>query len=230
MGLGRSHHLCASASGRAGGRGGTISLHFTNVISRIHRRAVRRRDARFGTNPMTVGIPIPNEPPFIRHGHQRRGAGQDPRRAQQARESVRPTGSSTTRARPRRSEVRRNRTVWRAAHLRLHKGFGWRCVRAAGGALTGAALAFRRPLEKARLERHAYDPQSIEANGHRGVSAPKPRRSSNRCADTRLRPASTKCALPASRKGNPREKGARRHLGGREHLERNPRGWIEAEG
>ena len=44
---------------------GLISLHFTNVISRSIVAPYGGADARFGTNPMTVGIPIPNEPPFI---------------------------------------------------------------------------------------------------------------------------------------------------------------------
>jgi uncharacterized oxidoreductase len=44
---------------------GLISLHFTNVISRSIVAPYGGADARFGTNPVTIGIPIPGEPPFI---------------------------------------------------------------------------------------------------------------------------------------------------------------------
>ena len=66
MGLGRSHHL-----GRIGHWAeqavaqGMISIHFVNVISRAIVAPWGGSDARFGTNPVTVGIPLPGEPPFI---------------------------------------------------------------------------------------------------------------------------------------------------------------------
>ena len=66
MGLGRSHHLCRIGQwAEQAVAAGLISLHFTNVISRSIVAPHGGADARFGTNPMTVGIPIPNEPPFI---------------------------------------------------------------------------------------------------------------------------------------------------------------------
>ena len=66
MGLGRSHHLCRiGAWAEQAVAAGLVSLHFTNVISRSIVAPHGGADARFGTNPMTVGIPIPNEPPFI---------------------------------------------------------------------------------------------------------------------------------------------------------------------
>lgn len=66
MGLGRSHHLCRIGQwAEQAVAAGLISLHFTNVISRSIVAPFGGADARFGTNPMTVGIPIPNEPPFI---------------------------------------------------------------------------------------------------------------------------------------------------------------------
>ena len=66
MGLGRSHHLCRIGQwAEQAVAAGLISLHFTNVISRSIVAPFAGADARFGTNPMTVGIPIPNEPPFI---------------------------------------------------------------------------------------------------------------------------------------------------------------------
>jgi hydroxycarboxylate dehydrogenase B len=66
MGLGRSHHLCRIGQwAEQAVAAGMVSLHFTNVISRSIVAPYGGADARFGTNPMTVGIPIPNEPPFI---------------------------------------------------------------------------------------------------------------------------------------------------------------------
>jgi len=66
MGLGRAHHLCRIGQwAEQAVAAGLISLHFTNVISRSIVAPHGGADARFGTNPVTVGIPIPNEPPFI---------------------------------------------------------------------------------------------------------------------------------------------------------------------
>ena len=66
MGLGRSHHLCRIGQwAEQATAAGLVSLHFTNVISRSIVAPFGGADARFGTNPMTVGIPIPGEPPFI---------------------------------------------------------------------------------------------------------------------------------------------------------------------
>ena len=66
MGLGRAHHLCRIGQwAEQAVAAGLISLHFTNVISRSIVAPFGGADARFGTNPMTVGIPIPGEPPFI---------------------------------------------------------------------------------------------------------------------------------------------------------------------
>lgn len=66
MGLGRSHHLCRIGQwAEQAVAAGLVSIHFTNVISRSIVAPFGGGDARFGTNPMTVGIPIPDEPPFI---------------------------------------------------------------------------------------------------------------------------------------------------------------------
>ena len=60
MGLGRSHHLCRIGQwAEQAVAAGLISLHFTNVVSRSIVAPHGGADARFGTNPMTVGIPIP---------------------------------------------------------------------------------------------------------------------------------------------------------------------------
>ena len=66
MTLGNAHHL-----GRIGQWAemavaqGLVSIHFVNVISHARVAAYGGADARFGTNPMCVGIPIPGEPPFL---------------------------------------------------------------------------------------------------------------------------------------------------------------------
>jgi uncharacterized oxidoreductase len=66
MGIGRSHHLCRIGQwAEQAVAAGLVSIHFTNVISRSIVAPYGGADARFGTNPMTVGIPVPGEPPFI---------------------------------------------------------------------------------------------------------------------------------------------------------------------
>ncbi len=66
MTLRRSHHL-----GRIGQWGeqavaqGFISLHFVNVISRAIVAPFGGADARFGTNPVCIAIPLPGEAPFV---------------------------------------------------------------------------------------------------------------------------------------------------------------------
>ena len=64
--LGNSHHL-----GRIGHWAemavaeGLVSLHFVNVLSHARVAPYGGRDARFGTNPCCIAIPLPGEPPFV---------------------------------------------------------------------------------------------------------------------------------------------------------------------
>ena len=66
MALANSHHL-----GRIGHWAemavaeGLVSIHFVNVISHARVAPYGGRDARFGTNPCCIGVPLPGEPPFI---------------------------------------------------------------------------------------------------------------------------------------------------------------------
>jgi uncharacterized oxidoreductase len=66
MALGRSHHL-----GRIGQWGeqavaeGLISINFVNVISRAIVAPYGGADARFGTNPVCIAIPLAGEPAFV---------------------------------------------------------------------------------------------------------------------------------------------------------------------
>jgi hydroxycarboxylate dehydrogenase B len=66
MALANSHHL-----GRIGHWAemavaeGLVSIHFVNVISHARVAPYGGRDARFGTNPCCIGVPLPGEPPFL---------------------------------------------------------------------------------------------------------------------------------------------------------------------
>jgi len=66
MTLGNSHHL-----GRIGHWAemavaeGLVSIHFVNVISHARVAPYGGRDARFGTNPCCIGVPLPGEAPFL---------------------------------------------------------------------------------------------------------------------------------------------------------------------
>jgi uncharacterized oxidoreductase len=58
--LGRIGHWAEMAVGE-----GLVSLHFVNVISHARVAPHGGRDARFGTNPCCIGVPLPGEAPFI---------------------------------------------------------------------------------------------------------------------------------------------------------------------
>jgi len=66
MTLANSHHL-----GRIGHWAemavaeGLVSIHFVNVISHARVAPYAGMDARFGTNPVCIGIPMPGEAPFL---------------------------------------------------------------------------------------------------------------------------------------------------------------------
>ena len=66
MALANSHHLCRIGQwAEQAVAAGFVSLHFVNVISRSIVAPFGGSDARFGTNPVTIGIPIAGQPPFI---------------------------------------------------------------------------------------------------------------------------------------------------------------------
>lgn len=66
MALGNSHHL-----GRIGHWAemavaeGLVSIHFVNVISQPRVAPYGGGEARFGTNPVCIAIPLPGEAPFV---------------------------------------------------------------------------------------------------------------------------------------------------------------------
>jgi uncharacterized oxidoreductase len=58
--LGRIGHWAEMAVAQ-----GLVSIHFVNVISHARVAPYAGRDARFGTNPVCIGIPVPGEAPFL---------------------------------------------------------------------------------------------------------------------------------------------------------------------
>ncbi len=140
MGLGRSHHLCRIGQwAEQAVAAGLISLHFTNVISRSIVAPYGGADARFGTNPMTVGIPIPNEPPFILDMATSAVAQGKIRVAHNKREQVSPDWLIDDQGNP--TPDPRFGVIEPFGALRtfgLHKGYGLAVVcELLGGALTG---------------------------------------------------------------------------------------------
>ena len=64
--LANAHHLCRiGAWAEMAVAEGLVSVHFVNVISRPIVAPWGGRDARFGTNPFAVGIPVPGREPVI---------------------------------------------------------------------------------------------------------------------------------------------------------------------
>jgi uncharacterized oxidoreductase len=58
--LGRIGHFAEMAVAE-----GLVAIHFVNVISFPRVAPYAGSDARFGTNPCCIGMPLPGEPPFI---------------------------------------------------------------------------------------------------------------------------------------------------------------------
>jgi len=66
MALANSHHLCRIGQwAEQAVAEGLVSISFVNVISRSIVAPYGGSDARFGTNPCTVGIPLAGRTPFI---------------------------------------------------------------------------------------------------------------------------------------------------------------------
>ncbi len=64
--LANAHHLCRiGAWAEMAVAAGLVSMHFVNVIARPIVAPWGGRDARFGTNPFAVGIPVPGREPVI---------------------------------------------------------------------------------------------------------------------------------------------------------------------
>ena len=66
MALANSHHLCRIGQwAEQAVAQDLVSISFVNVISRPIVAPYGGSDARFGTNPCTIGIPLPGQPPLI---------------------------------------------------------------------------------------------------------------------------------------------------------------------
>ena len=66
MALANAHHLCRIGQwAELAVAQGLVSISFVNVISRPIVAPYGGADARFGTNPCTIGIPLAGQPPFI---------------------------------------------------------------------------------------------------------------------------------------------------------------------
>ncbi len=66
LAVANAHHLCRiGAWAELAVAQGLVSVHFVNVISRPIVAPWGGRDARFGTNPFCVGIPVPGREPVI---------------------------------------------------------------------------------------------------------------------------------------------------------------------
>lgn len=66
LALANSHHLCRIGQwAEQAVAQGLVSISFVNVISRSIVAPFGGSDARFGTNPCTIGVPLAGQPPFI---------------------------------------------------------------------------------------------------------------------------------------------------------------------
>ena len=66
MALANSHHLCRIGQwAEQAVAEGLVSVSFVNVISRAIVAPFGGSDARFGTNPCTIGIPLAGQAPFV---------------------------------------------------------------------------------------------------------------------------------------------------------------------
>jgi uncharacterized oxidoreductase len=66
MALANAHHLCRIGQwAEQAVAQGLVSISFVNVISRAIVAPFGGSDARFGTNPCTIGIPLAGQAPFI---------------------------------------------------------------------------------------------------------------------------------------------------------------------
>ncbi|MFN0186875.1 MAG: malate/lactate/ureidoglycolate dehydrogenase [Aquabacterium sp.] len=66
MALGNAHHIGRiGAWAEQAAAAGLVSLHFVNVMARAIVAPHGGRDARFGTNPVCIGVPLPGREPVI---------------------------------------------------------------------------------------------------------------------------------------------------------------------
>ncbi|HWA37119.1 MAG TPA: malate/lactate/ureidoglycolate dehydrogenase [Burkholderiales bacterium] len=140
MTLARSHPLGRSGQwGEQAVAEGLIALHFVNVISRAIVAPHGGADARFGTNPVCIAIPLPGEAPFVLDMATSAVAQGKVRVAHNKGEEVSPEWLLDDRGNP--TAQARYGVIEPFGALRtfgLHKGYGLAVVcELLGGALTG---------------------------------------------------------------------------------------------
>jgi hydroxycarboxylate dehydrogenase B len=172
LALGRSHHL-----GRIGQWGeqavaqGLISIHFVNVISRAIVAPYGGADARFGTNPVCIAIPVPGEAPFVLDMATSAVAQGKIRVAHNKREKVSPEWLIDDRGNP--TPDPRYGVIEPFGALRtfgLHKGYGLSLAcELLGGALTGGGTWHSEDKSKRRVWNGMLsiliDPKRLDADG-----------------------------------------------------------------
>ena len=172
MALGRSHHL-----GRIGQWGeqavseGLVAINFVNVISRAIVAPYGGADARFGTNPVCIAIPIPGEPPFVLDMATSAVAQGKIRVAHNKGEQVSPDWLIDHRGNP--TADPRYGVIDPLGALRtfgLHKGYGLALVcELLGGALTGGGTWHSDDKSRRRVWNGMLsiliDPASLDADG-----------------------------------------------------------------
>ena len=172
MALGRSHHL-----GRIGQWGeqavaqGLVAIKFVNVISRAIVAPYGGADARFGTNPVCIAIPIPGEAPFVLDMATSAVAQGKIRVAHNKGDKVSPDWLIDHRGNP--TADPRYGVIDPLGALRtfgLHKGYGLALVcELLGGALTGGGTWHSDDKSKRRVWNGMLsiliDPARIDADG-----------------------------------------------------------------
>jgi uncharacterized oxidoreductase len=172
MALGRSHHL-----GRIGQWGeqavqqGLVSINFVNVISRAIVAPYGGADARFGTNPVCIAIPVPGEPPFLLDMATSAVAQGKVRVAHNKRENVSPEWLLDDRGNP--TSDPRYGVIEPFGALRtfgLHKGYGLALsCELLAGALTGGGTWHSEDKSRRRVWNGMLsiiiDPARLDANG-----------------------------------------------------------------
>ena len=176
LALGHAHHL-----GRIGQWGeqaaaqGLVSISFVNVISRSIVAPYGGADARFGTNPVCIAIPLPGEPPFLLDMATSAVAQGKVRVAHNKGEKVSPEWLLDDRGNPT-SEARYG-VVEPFGALRtfgLHKGYGLALAcEILGGALTGGGTWHSGDRSKRRVWNGMLsiliDPRRLDQGGAFGT-------------------------------------------------------------
>jgi hydroxycarboxylate dehydrogenase B len=152
VGLSNSHHI-----GRIGHwaeqciAAGYVSMHYVNVITSPLVAPFGGRDARIGTNPFCVGIPLPGKEPILLDFATSRIAMGKVRMALNKGEQVKPDTLLDHRGEPTTEPI----TMFsepRGAILPLgeHKGYGLAMIcEILGGALAGGKTLYAKPIDRA---------------------------------------------------------------------------------